>query len=80
MRYLGLYITGKKADRDKDKEALKLAEDNCARITAHSEMIIPPSAQRCATWLYNALTGRVPWIPFGEVGRAHKADSPHKRD
>ena len=32
-----------------------------------------------ATWPYNALTGQVPWIPFGEVDLAHKADSPHKR-
>ena len=31
------------------------------------------------TWMYNALTGQVPWIPFGEVGLALKADSPHKR-
>ena len=34
--------------------------DDSGRVTAHSEMIIPPPAQRCATWMYNALTGQVP--------------------
>ena len=29
--------------------------DNSGRVTAHSEMIIPPPAQRCAIWMYNAL-------------------------
>ncbi len=29
--------------------------------------------------MYNALTGQVPWIAFGEVGLAHGADNPPKR-